>query len=154
MRSTLRVSKEDLIAWYEAWGRRDWDRVGAFLGRGFVACDVALGVELRGRAEYLRYAKAWAHAFPDATLKLDRLLGVSPSGGDLAVVEYSGTGTQQGPWVGFPPSRRKVTMRFCDLMRFEHDKLVQLTTYSDLYAPLRELGHVPPKARFPWKEVA
>jgi steroid delta-isomerase-like uncharacterized protein len=141
MRTTLGVSHDEIRDWYEAWNRRDWAGVERLLGDNFVLRDQALKHTLHGKSDYLHYAKAWAEAFPDGVLKLDRIYGGKDTG-DLVVVEYTGTGTQSGHWGLFPPSNRKVTMRFCDLLRFEHDRIVGCTTYTDLYGPLCELGHV------------
>lgn len=138
---TTGVSHQRVCDWYEAWNRNDWDAISDFLSEQVELDDVALGRTIHGRSEYLRYAKAWREAFPSGKITVRRIGGAAREG-ETMVVEYVASGRQEGHWGVFEPTGRNTTMRFCDLLRFEHDKLSQVTTYTDLYRPLSELGHV------------
>ncbi len=138
---TGRVSHEDIQNWYGAWNRRDWQGVALLLAESFELEDVALGRTIHGTQDYLKYSMAWASAFPDGTLKIERMIG-SGNRGESVVVEYSSQGVQSGAWGAFAPSQRHTVIRFCDILRFEHDRLISCRTYGDYYQALRELGHL------------
>lgn len=135
------VSTETVRGWYEAWNRRDWAAIEGLLAEPFVCEDIALGRVIRGKRDYLRYAHDYARAFPDGVVRVDRILGGGRNG-EPVVVEYRGVGTQDGHFTLFPPSHRRVEIRYCDILRFENGRLVRCRTYVDLYGPLSRLGHI------------
>lgn len=135
------VTHEQILDWYAAWNRRDWSAVSELLADRFALDDIALQRSVHGKADYLRHAKALAEAFPDGAIKIERVVG-SGGEGELVLVEYALAGTQSGHWGVFPPSHRRAKMFFCDLLRFEYGKLASCISYTDLYGPLCQLGHV------------
>lgn len=102
--------------WYAAWNRRDWDAIESSLADFFVLEDMALGRIVHGKREYLDYSREYADSFPEGHVKLDRILS---GAGGVVVAEYSLEGT-----------------RFCDILKYEHGKLVSCRTYGGHFGPL------------------
>jgi steroid delta-isomerase-like uncharacterized protein len=135
------ISHEQICDWYRAWNRRDWDQVTDLLAEHFICEDLALRRTIRGKVDYLNYAKAWVKTFSDGAIKVDRILGSSLTG-HVVVVEYRFKGTQSGPLTGFEASQREAEFDFVDILRFHNEKLVSCRTYTDFSRPLLELGHL------------
>lgn len=133
------VSVDRIQQWYLAWNSRDWKTISGFVADHFVLEDMAIGMTVYGRSDYMRYCHRYAEAFPDGVIKIDRILTTTS---DYAVVEYSAEGTQKGHFGLFEPSNRKVKMFFCDVLMFEGGKLAAVRTYGDLYRPLVEMQHI------------
>lgn len=121
------VSREFLLSWYEAWNRRDWDFFLHFLSDRFVLEEMSFGTRHDGKIQHLNYLKSWAQTIPDGKIRVERISG-SGLYGETILVEYILTGTRP-----IPPSNQLATLHFCDLLRFEHDRLVFCRSYSDVH---------------------
>jgi len=130
--------------WYLAWNNRDWGAVESILHRDCDIEDVVLERRMEGKANYLRYALEFVHAFPAGRIVVDRIFGTGRNG-EFVAVEYRMKGTQDGTFAGFPPSKRMTEFRMCDILEFQNDLLIRCRTYMDLYGALVGLGHVTPK---------
>jgi ketosteroid isomerase-like protein len=61
-----------------------------------------------------------------------------------AVVEFVGRGTHTGslrtPVIDIPPIGRPFELRFCDVYKVKHGKIVRHSTYYDALGLLQQLG--------------
>ena len=85
----------------------------------------------------------WRAAFPDGEVKVVNVI----TGADgWAVVEFLNRGTQTGPLHSslgdFPPSGRKMEVRYCSVMRAQGGKVVEGRDYYDSASIARQLGLV------------
>jgi steroid delta-isomerase-like uncharacterized protein len=97
---------------------------------------VAAGVVLHGKAEVARYYDLWWKAFPDVTIEIERLVAA----GDWVIAENVATATHLGPFLGLPPTGRRVVQHLCALIRVRDGRMVEETVYYDQLERLRQLG--------------
>jgi ketosteroid isomerase-like protein len=125
---------------YDAWNARDFDRVA-----GLVAQDgeiVLVGSEARfsGPEGARQWSLSWAGGFPDGEVMIDRVL----SAGDQVVVQFTGRGTHTGDFVTpggtLPPTGRRATLKFCDVLDVSGGKITSMHSYFDTASLLTQLG--------------
>jgi steroid delta-isomerase-like uncharacterized protein len=128
---------------HEKWNRRDFDGVVSNLTDTCVYVDHALGRRLNGKHAFQQYVENWAEAMTDGRITDAHYYDA----GDHVVVEFTGEGTNDGPFAGFPASNRHVSFAFCEIWSF--DKNGRMTSggcYYDLYSLLAQMGHTKPLA--------
>ncbi|MFH1844228.1 MAG: ester cyclase [bacterium] len=79
-------------------------------------------------------------AFPDFQAKLEDLV-IDAASGKVAV-RWTGIGTQQGEYLGAPPSGRRVTFKGIEIIRIEDDRIVERWGEWDGIDLLVQLGRV------------
>jgi steroid delta-isomerase-like uncharacterized protein len=97
---------------------------------------VASGVVLRTKADVARYYDLWWKAFPDVVIEIKRLV----ASGEWVIAENVATATHLGPFLGLPPSGRKVVQHLVALIRIQDGKMVEETVYYDQLERIRQLG--------------
>ena len=74
-------------------------------------------------------------SFPDINLAVDATI----ADGDLVVVRWSGTGTNDGPWLGMEPTGKTANFTGINIYRFACGKIVESWSEMDALSVLREL---------------
>jgi predicted ester cyclase len=74
-------------------------------------------------------------SFPDITLTVDDTF----ADGDLVVVRWSGTGTNDGPWLGMEPTGKTAHFTGINIYRFACGKIVESWSEMDALNVLNEL---------------
>jgi steroid delta-isomerase-like uncharacterized protein len=97
---------------------------------------VPLGWVMRGKEEVNRYYDLWWSAFPDVSIKVDRI----NAAGEWVIAECTATSTHSGPFLGIPPTGRKVTNHVCCVIRVRDGKMVEETVYYDQMERLTQIG--------------
>lgn len=92
--------------------------------------------------EYKRAAAGFLDAFPDLKAEVRNLV----QEGDLVSTWVSYTGTHQSDFAGVPASGRAIKCAGWDLMRVRDGKIVELTSYCDLFTILSQIGALPTAA--------
>lgn len=125
---------------YEAWNRRDFDELRASVAPDAVLTEVGSGQTFRGPDGALQYNTAWAEAFPDGKITVDRVI----ESGDLVVVEFTGQGTHTGPLVNdagtIAATGRSVTLHLCDIYEIKDGKVQSQRSYLDTGSLMAQLG--------------
>ena len=125
---------------HESWDMRDPDRGAAVIAPDCRFEDVARGEAQIGPDAYRADYERWRAAFPDGEVKVTRVI----TQGDWAVVEFLNRGTQTGPLQSslgtFPPSGRRMEVRYCSVMRVEGGMVVEGRDYYDSASIARQLG--------------
>ena len=68
-------------------------------------------------------------------------------GGDVVAFEFELTGTNDGPYAGRPATGRSVSLRVCDVVRFNAEGLiVSEDNYADQLTMAAQLGLIPSPA--------
>jgi steroid delta-isomerase-like uncharacterized protein len=83
-----------------------------------------------------RYRKHW-EGFPDFKVRVKRMLAM---GDDCFVTENEWRGTHLGPFLGFPPTGKKVRVRALVAWHFKGDKLEGETVFFDVGSILKQIG--------------
>ena len=83
-----------------------------------------------------RYRKHW-EGFPDFKVRVRRVLSVDQN---CIVTENEWRGTHLGPFLGFPPTGKRVRVRALVAWHFREDKLWGETIFFDMGSILQQLG--------------
>jgi steroid delta-isomerase-like uncharacterized protein len=78
-------------------------------------------------------------AFPDFKATIDDMIAE----GDKVVVRMTWTGTQQGEFMGLPPSGKPMSIGVIDIFRMDRGKLVEHWGLSDTMSMMEQLGAMP-----------
>lgn len=117
----------------------DIDGFGELLADGFVEHEELPGLAptKEGVKELFRTYRA---AFPD--LHMDALEIIAS--GDKTVARVKASGTQNGEFMGIPPSGNPIEVQLIDIMRFDDAGLVcEHWGVLDMLSMLQQLGAVP-----------
>ena len=130
---------ETMRALYAALNAGDLDGFGAMLADDFVEHEETPGLAptKEGVLEFFRMYRA---AFPDLQMEPQDVL----ASGDKAVARVRATGTQQGEFMGMPPSGKNVDVQLIDIIRFDDDGLArEHWGVVDLMTMMQQLGAIP-----------
>lgn len=88
---------------------------------------------------YKAFFKKLRSAFPDLKITADDLIATD----DQVALAYTINGTQNGPFLGLPPTGKPVKVRGMQIARFNGDgKIVERWGSSDELGILRQIGAV------------
>ena len=124
---------------YDLINNGDIDGFGELLAEGFVEHE-----ELPGLAPtkdgVIELFHAYRAAFPDLHMDAVDII-VS---GDKAVARVTATGTQNGEFMGMPPSGKSIEVQMIDIMRFDDAGLAcEHWGVLDMLSLLQQLGAIP-----------
>jgi predicted ester cyclase len=83
--------------------------------------------------------KAFFEGFPDARVEIDEIL----SDGDKLVVRNRLLGTNSGPFMGMPPTGKRVEVEGIDIVRMVDGKQAEHWGIYDAATMLQQLGVIP-----------
>jgi len=130
----------------EAWNRRDFDYTMDKTAPDAVTIDLGSGTVFRGKEGSLQYSTAWADAFPDGEITIDRII----EAGDVVVAEYTGRGTHTGPLVTaggtIAPTGKSLTLHLCDVSEVKDGLVNKQHAYFDSGSLMTQLGLMAPAA--------
>ncbi len=78
-------------------------------------------------------------AFPDGRVTLEDLVAE----GDRVAVRLTFSGTQQGEFMGIPPTGKSFTLAGMNVFRIEHGKIAENWPQLDMLGLLQQLGVIP-----------
>lgn len=142
----MNIIEKTVRQFHESWDLRDPDRGAAIIAPNCRFEDVARCGAQIGPDGYRMDYQRWRAAFPDGEVKVVNVItsGDGPDG--WAVVEFINRGTQTGnlhsSLGNFPPSGRRMEVRYCSVMRVENGKVVEGRDYYDSATIARQLGLV------------
>lgn len=93
---------------------------------------------LQGRERVKMFFKIVYAAFPDFHTTIDQMV----SGGNKVVVFTTTNETQEGPFMGFPPSGKHVSFKTADIYRIENGQMVEHWGITDSLQLLRDIGAI------------
>jgi steroid delta-isomerase-like uncharacterized protein len=128
---------------YEAWNARDFDRGAEAMAPDGKITLAGTGDVFEGPEGSRAYSAGWANGFPDGQVTIDNIFG----DGDNVVVEFTGRGTHTGTLEtsmgAIPATGRSMTIKLCDVVRLEGEKIVAQTSYFDTGSMMAQLGLLP-----------
>jgi steroid delta-isomerase-like uncharacterized protein len=98
------------------------------------------GPGLKGLQDVLRGMKA---AFPDIHWKIEEQL----SDGDRVMTRFVWTGTHRGPFLGIPPTGRKVSVWGVVIDRLVDGRIKQTRIIMDALGMMMQMGVIPPPGK-------
>jgi steroid delta-isomerase-like uncharacterized protein len=122
--------------YFDAWNRRDPEAIAAvFVPEGtYTDPTVPEGLGPAGTAEY---ARGLFTGFPDLAFQIESAAECGP--GTIAA-QWVMTGTNDGPFLGLPPSGRAVRLEGADFVATEGDRVRSVVGYFDTRAVPEQLG--------------
>lgn len=108
--------------------------------------DVPFDVTRRGPEGWKESYNFWISAFPDGKVDVTRIIATDTN----AVVEYTGSGTHEGPLKtpegDITPTGRRIQTQFCDVCEVRNGKIANIRSYFDAASVMRQLGVLPEPA--------
>jgi steroid delta-isomerase-like uncharacterized protein len=133
----LPASPRDVVlAWVDAFNRRDAHAAAALYHDDAVNTQVAAGEALVGRPAILEDLLAFFRAFPDSYTRPVNLF----EDGEWAMLEWTGGGTWRGEFVRLPPNRRAFTLQGCGFFQVTGGKIRFQRGYWDKATWFGQLG--------------
>jgi steroid delta-isomerase-like uncharacterized protein len=124
---------------YELISKGDIDGFGDLMAEGFIEHEELPGLPptKEGVKELFR---AYRAAFPDLHMEAVEII----ASGDKTVARVKASGTQNGEFMGMPPSAKRAEVRLIDIMRFDHAGLISdHWGVTDMLSMLQQLGAIP-----------
>lgn len=122
----------------EIWNQGDWSVSGELYAPGLTIHAPADPEPLD--LEWFHQTHTMLHtALPDFHVTVEDLIAE----GDRVAVRWTLSGTQNGPYFGFPPTGKRLTMQTMEIFRFSEGRLRELWVLPDALGALQRLGHVP-----------
>jgi len=85
------------------------------------------------------YLGAFLNAFPDCHFTVDDMIAE----GDQVVTKKTFTGTHEAEFAGIPPTGKRVTLQFVDIMRVRDGRIVEHWLSMDQLSFMQQLGVIP-----------
>jgi steroid delta-isomerase-like uncharacterized protein len=134
---------ETIRAAHECWNKRDYEGVVRNMTDGITYTDYARGHSFSGKQRFREWTEDWAQALPDGKITNATYIDA----GDTVVVQFTGAGTNTGPFAGLPPTGRHVTFPFVEIWDFDQSgRMISGDAYYDQYTILTQLGLLKPLA--------
>jgi steroid delta-isomerase-like uncharacterized protein len=131
-RSTI---MKDVTLWYEAFNKKDPVLAETILSESWVDIPAAPG-QPPGSKGVAHVLVELTTAFPDFTVTPVEIL----QDGNKVIVRSEITGTQRGPFMGFPAKSRKMTIQAIDIHEVKDGKIVRTWHTEDWMTGLHQLG--------------
>jgi predicted ester cyclase len=121
----------------DAFNERDWERIRSLVADDCVFSDPAQ--DHKGPDGFVHgYNKGWVEAFSDAKMNDVAI----HDGADVVIVEFLGTGTNDGPLGDLAPTGRHASQQICEIYRFDRNgKVIGGRSFYDRLGILTQLGH-------------
>lgn len=118
------------------WNKGDVDRFGEFVSPDCVRHFLPDGSELRGIDSLLEEVREHREAFPDWGEHIQHVVAE----GDLVAIHFVSTGTNEGSWLGEPPTGRRIRIHEMSIFRIEDGKIVEQWLLPDIGSLQRQLS--------------
>lgn len=125
--------KREAAVWYEAFSKHDPQLLGSVLAEDWYETPSS---ERGGREAGIKLLVMLTAVFPDFNAEVrDMILE-----GNKVVVRSELTGTQAGPFMGFPSKGRKISVQAIDIHEFKDGKIVHTWHSEDWMTGLHQMG--------------
>jgi len=122
---------------FEGWNQGNTAVFDELIAADFRAHDPS--GPINGLEEYKQFFTTYRTAFPDIHFTIEDQLAE----GEMVVTRWTGTGTQQGPLMGIPPSGKRVSITGITITRYVNDKAVESWGSYDTLGMLQQIGAIP-----------
>jgi steroid delta-isomerase-like uncharacterized protein len=122
----------------EVQNKKDWDVYDELNGPEFVNHSAPPGIPSDREGGKI-YLGAFLNAFPDCRFTVDDMIAE----GDQVVTKKTFTGTHEAEFAGIPPTGKRVTLQFVDIMRVRDGRIVEHWLSMDQLSFMQQLGVIP-----------
>lgn len=135
--SVLERNKRLVLQMNDAvWNQGDFDRMDEFFSPDFVRHFLPNGSELRGIDSLREQVRKHRESFPDWKEEIQQIVAE----GDLVVIHFVSTGTNEGSWLGSPPTGRTIRIHEVSILRIEDGRVAEQWLLPDLLGIERQLS--------------
>jgi steroid delta-isomerase-like uncharacterized protein len=120
----------------EVWNNANLDMVDNLYTPDFVLHFLPDGSELRGVDSLRAHIREHRKAFPDWNEEIKRIVAER----DLVVIQYVSTGTNDGIWLGNPPTGRRIQINEVSIFRIEDGRIAEQWLLPDLFSMQQQLA--------------
>jgi steroid delta-isomerase-like uncharacterized protein len=96
---------------------------------------------IKSREEFMEVARLFFSAFPDQTTTVEDMIAE----GDKVVTRWVTWGTNEGDFMGAPPTHKKVTIRGISIDRIADGKIAESWTNADMIDFMQQICAFPEK---------
>ncbi len=131
-----RTPREVLDLWVRAFNTRDADAAASLYAIDAVNTQFAAGPPTVGRESMRAGLHEFFAAFPDLTTTPVHI----HADGEWAIIEWIGTGTWHGPFLGRTPTGRSYTLRGCGFLHVVNGLITEQRGYWDRATWYQQIG--------------
>jgi len=127
---------------YALFNQRKVDEAAKTVADDCTWTNVSSGETFKGPSGFKEFAKGWITAFSDARVDIQNQIASE----NAVVTEFFGRGTHDGtlktPAASIAPSRKKLDLKFCEVLTIKDGKVTEARLYFDTGTLMRQLGIV------------
>jgi steroid delta-isomerase-like uncharacterized protein len=120
----------------EVWNKANVDAIDGFFTPDFVLHFLPDGSETRGTEGLREHVRELHEAFPDWREDIKRIVAE----GDLVVIHYVSSGTNQGQWLSKPPTGRRVQVDEMSIFRIGDGHIAEQWLLPDMSSMQEQLN--------------
>ena len=120
----------------EVFNKGNLEQMDEFYSPDFVRHFLPDGSEVRGIDGLREHERKHLEAFPDWREEIRHIVAE----GDLVVIHFVSTGTNEGSWLGNPPTGRKIQIHEMSVLRIEDGKIAEQWLLPDIFSMQQQLG--------------
>ena len=124
--------------YFDAWNRRDWAKFRSLMHPDY-SYTGGDRQEQKGPEAGLAVAQMFASALPDGKIDVQRI----HVAGDVAIVEFIGSGTHDGDLMGIAATGRHMSMPVCNVIEVRDGMIYAEREYMDMMHMMEQLGIAP-----------
>ncbi len=128
---------------YALFNQRKIDEAAKSIAGDCTWTNVPTGETFKGPSGFKQFCQGWITAFSDARVEIQNQFA-SENG---VVTEFFGRGTHDGtlktPAGSIAPTRKKLDLKFCEVLTIKNGKVTDARAYFDTGTMMRQLGIVP-----------
>ena len=121
--------------------RRDWDKMRSLLHPQY-SYTGGDGQRMDGPDAGIAVSQMYVNAMSDAKITIGNVY----ASGSTVITEFTGSGTQDGDFMGIPASNRRVTMPVCNVIEIKDGKVYAEREYMDMAHMMQQIGAMPAPA--------
>lgn len=120
----------------ETWNKGNLALIDELYAPEFVQHFLPDGTELRGIDALRDHVRSHREAFPDWTETIEHIVAE----GDLVVIHFTSTGTNEGTFLGNPPTGKRVQIHEVSIVRIVDGKIAEQWLLPNLLGLTQQLG--------------
>lgn len=120
----------------EVFSKGNLAQMDEFYSPDFVRHFLPDSSEVRGIDGLREQVRKHREAFPDWREEIKHIVAE----GDLVVIHFVSTGTNEGSWLGKPPTGRRIQINEVSILRIEDGRIAEQWLMPDLFSMQRQLA--------------
>ena len=120
----------------EVWNKGNLEIMDELYSADFVRHFLPNGSETKGLEELRDHIRNHRKAFPDWTEEIKQIVAE----GDLVAIHFTSTGTNEGSFLGNPPTGKQIHVNEMTIYRIAEGKIVEQWLLPDLLSSNQQLG--------------